>query len=560
MAERISSSKGLTFTPPFDTYIPELSDNADIQNAFELFYYGNSSDGNTLGDVSIYGNLVDFDTRITTVTGGLSGHDGATSDIHGTGAGNSVVGTGTLQTLTNKTLTSPIVTGGTLNGGVALTVDSTELNTLDGITASTAELNTLDGITATVSELNTLDGITATVAELNTLDGITASTAELNTLDGITATVSELNTLDGITATVAELNTLDGITATVTELNYVDGVTSDIQTQLNTKAPSADPTFTGTVVLPSNTSIGTVTSTELSYVDGVTSSIQTQISTINTTLATNTPTGMISIHAGAVAPTGWLICNGASYASASYATLFSVIGYTFGGSGANFNVPNLKGRVVVGIDGSQTQFDSRGETGGAITHQHAASNSGNTSIAHNHTVPALNTNSVGAGDHNHNVHAHTHTTIDHFHGVNAHDHNTNTTGDHDHPFEGSVSTSNNGVSQSRTTGNTVSTNIPNHSHGDNFNPTTTGAHAHNTNSVGANTGGAADYTGQGTGNTTSNVGSSTSSQPGNHNHSVATISASTVDGAGGSHTHTTPASDAISNLQPYMALNYIIKI
>jgi hypothetical protein len=45
---------------------------------------------------------------------------------------------------------------------------------------------------------------------------------------------------------------LDGIPATLTatELGYVDGVTSAIQTQLNTKAPLASPTFTGTVTLP----------------------------------------------------------------------------------------------------------------------------------------------------------------------------------------------------------------------------------------------------------------------------------------------------------------------
>ena len=43
----------------------------------------------------------------------------------------------------------------------------------------------------------------------------------------------------GITATAAELNKLDGVTATATELNYVDGVTSNIQTQLNNKAPSS---------------------------------------------------------------------------------------------------------------------------------------------------------------------------------------------------------------------------------------------------------------------------------------------------------------------------------
>jgi hypothetical protein len=40
------------------------------------------------------------------------------------------------------------------------------------------------------------------------------------------------------------------VTATGTELNYVDGVTSDIQTQLNAKAPTADPDFTGLVELP----------------------------------------------------------------------------------------------------------------------------------------------------------------------------------------------------------------------------------------------------------------------------------------------------------------------
>jgi plastocyanin len=70
---------------------------------------------------------------------------------------------------------------------------------------------------------------------------------------------------------------------TSTELGYIDGLTSSAQTQINTKAPAASPTFTGTVVLPSTTSIGTVDATEISYLDGVTSGIQTQI---NSKLAT----------------------------------------------------------------------------------------------------------------------------------------------------------------------------------------------------------------------------------------------------------------------------------
>jgi microcystin-dependent protein len=67
------------------------------------------------------------------------------------------------ETLTNKTLTSPVITGGTVNGGAALTVDSTELNILDGVTSSAAELNILDGATLTTTELNYVDGVTSAI-------------------------------------------------------------------------------------------------------------------------------------------------------------------------------------------------------------------------------------------------------------------------------------------------------------------------------------------------------------------------------------------------------------
>jgi hypothetical protein len=40
------------------------------------------------------------------------------------------------ENLLAKTLTSPVITGGTVNGGAALTVDSTELNYVDGVTSS----------------------------------------------------------------------------------------------------------------------------------------------------------------------------------------------------------------------------------------------------------------------------------------------------------------------------------------------------------------------------------------------------------------------------------------
>ncbi len=45
----------------------------------------------------------------------------------------------------------------------------------------------------------------------------------------------------------------------------------------------------------------------------------------------------------AAVPSTCLVCDGTSYATATYPTLFSAIGYTYGGSGANFNVPNFSG-------------------------------------------------------------------------------------------------------------------------------------------------------------------------------------------------------------------------
>jgi hypothetical protein len=141
--------------------------------------------------------------------------------------------------------------------------DGTATHALHGIASGegdvvgTAKTQTLTGKTLTSPKINENVVLTATATELNVLDGITSSTAELNILDGVTVTAAELNILDGITSSAAELNILDGATLSTTELNYVDGVTSAIQTQLDAKAPTANPTFTGTVTLPT----GTVTST-----------------------------------------------------------------------------------------------------------------------------------------------------------------------------------------------------------------------------------------------------------------------------------------------------------
>lgn len=64
------------------------------------------------------------------------------------------------------------------------------------------------------------------------------------------------------------------------------------------------------------------------------------------------PTGSIVAFAGSTAPAGWALCDGAAYSQTDsrYAALFATIGTVYGsGTGAGqFNVPDLRGRAIVG--------------------------------------------------------------------------------------------------------------------------------------------------------------------------------------------------------------------
>lgn len=94
----------------------------------------------------------------------------------------------------------------------------------------------------------------------------------------------------------------------------------------------------------------------------------------------------------------WLLCNGASVSTTTYSGLFALLGYAFGGSGANFTLPDLRGRVPGAIgSGSGLTTRTLGTSTGAETVTLAASEI----PAHQHnllyTVTGKNANSaVGA--------------------------------------------------------------------------------------------------------------------------------------------------------------------
>ena len=152
--------------------------------------------------------------------------------------------------------------------------------------------------------------------------GAVVGTTNTQTLTNKTLTSPKINENVALTATSTELNILDGATLSTAELNYVDGVTSAIQTQLNT---------------------------------------------LTTSISTAVPAGVITQFGGSTAPTGWVLCDGTAYSrTVTYNNLFSAIGTTYGvgDNSTTFNVPNLKGKVAVGRDSTQTEFDTLGETGG----------------------------------------------------------------------------------------------------------------------------------------------------------------------------------------------------
>ena len=65
-------------------------------------------------------------------------------------------------------------------------------------------------------------------------------------------------------------------------------------------------------------------------------------------------TGIVVPWGSASIPSGFLLCDGQSVSTSTYAALFAVIAYTYGGSGGNFNVPDLRDRTVAGVSNTKS--------------------------------------------------------------------------------------------------------------------------------------------------------------------------------------------------------------
>ena len=174
---------------------------------------GTTAVGHSVGDtVWVSWSATDADDANAHVS--ATGSD-STVSVHGLATSSNVVGTTDTQTLTNKTLTSPALTSPSVDGAGASFAGSTSGTTV--VRASAVAGST------TV----TLPAASGTLVTSGTIVN-----ADVNASAAIAATKIADGSVDN------------------TEFQYLNGVTSAIQTQIDAKAPTASPTFTGTVTAP----------------------------------------------------------------------------------------------------------------------------------------------------------------------------------------------------------------------------------------------------------------------------------------------------------------------
>lgn len=215
-----------------------------------------------------------------------------------------------------------------------------------------------------------------------------------------------------------------------------------------------------------------------------------------------TPLGGIIPYAGAAAPTGWLLCNGAQVSRVTYQSLFNLIGTTYGaGDGSTtFNVPDLSQRFPLGKAASGTGA-TLGASGGNIDHTH-------TGGSHTHAITSGGSHSHGGATGS----------------AGSHDHGgaTSTEPNHTHTYSGTTDAP--GSAALAAFGGDFSTVLGSaHTHG--YSGTTSGAGGHN-HSI----------------NTTAA-----------HDHSVSADGSHDHGGATGASSGSTGAANP-----PYLALNYLI--
>ena len=121
---------------------------------------------------------------------------------------------------------------------------------------------------------------------------------------------------------------------------------------------------------------------------------------------TQVPAGIVSAFAGVTAPAGWLMCYGQAVSRTEYSALFTALSTTYGaGDGSTtFNIPDLRGRAIAGIDnmgGSDAGRLSTANTLGTATGTETVTLASTEIPAHSHPNTLTGTTTFASDGHTH---------------------------------------------------------------------------------------------------------------------------------------------------------------
>jgi microcystin-dependent protein len=161
-------------------------------------------------------------------------------------------------------------------------------------------------------------------------------TAKWNTMYAYD-TRSDSATIGALNATILQLQ--DSFQNSITRFDRDAQLTADSDTRVPTQ--KAVKAYVDSAGVNSGTQIGQIAQ----QLQDAINALQLQVNNLQTV-----PTGTVFWSAKSVAPAGYLICDGTAHLATTYPKLFQAIGYTYGGSGGTFLVPDLRGQFIRGSD------------------------------------------------------------------------------------------------------------------------------------------------------------------------------------------------------------------